>query len=127
MEEDYNQLKITCKIHIGFVTCSGRSGELIYITFLHYGMSTLGLYTEELVSENFYFQWPSRTKMQHLYQNILKESNGDHKYLRCPDIRDNNFEVMRPAITLDKVDQNCAETVEKKLPEMIQVLLPTQT
>ena len=28
----------------------------------------------------FYFQWPTRTKTQHLYQKLLKEGNGDHKY-----------------------------------------------
>ena len=36
---------------------------------------------EEIVSENLRFQWPTKTKMQCMYQNIWKEGNGDHKYL----------------------------------------------
>ena len=44
MVEYYNQFKITCQRFNGFVTCSGRSGELLYVTFLHAGMSTLVLY-----------------------------------------------------------------------------------
>ena len=46
-------------------------------------MYTIGLYHEELVPYNLYFQWPDRTKMQHMYQKLLKEGNGDNKYLRC--------------------------------------------
>ena len=86
MEEDYNQFKITYQWCNGFVTCKGMSVELIYITFLCGGFSTLGIYPEELDPEIFYFQWPVRTKMQRLYQNILKEGNGDHNFLRCPDL-----------------------------------------
>ena len=67
-------------------------------------MSTLGLYYEELVSENFYFKWTTRTKMKRFYQKILKEGNGDKKYLRCPDLRYNNFEVICSVIALYKVD-----------------------
>ena len=48
-------------------------------------MFTLGLFSEDIVPENFYFQWPDRTKMKCLYQNILKV-NGDQKSLRCPDL-----------------------------------------
>ena len=42
-------------------------------------MSTIGIYPEELVSENFHVQWPSRTKTQPLYQKNLREGNGDQK------------------------------------------------
>ena len=41
-----------------------------------------------------------------MYQKFLKEVNGDHKFLRCTDLRDNNFEVMHSAIA--------AETVKSK-------------
>ena len=91
MDEDDNKFKIICQRCNDFVTCSGRRGKLIYINFLHAGMSTLGLYPEEVVSENFCFRWPPRTKMQHIYQNLLKEVNSDHKYLRCTDIQDTKF------------------------------------
>ena len=84
MEEDDNQFKITCQSSNGFVTCSGSSGELLYIEFLHYGMCTIGIYPEDIVSEIFYFQWPARTKINCLYQKILKEGNGYQVYLRCP-------------------------------------------
>ena len=52
--------------------------------------------------------------MQHMYQNILKESDDYHKFLRCPDLWDNNFEVLSLEIALDKVDLECAETVKSK-------------
>ena len=49
MEEDINKLKITCQLCNGFVTCSGRGVELLYINFIHAGMSTIGLYTKDIV------------------------------------------------------------------------------
>ena len=52
--------------------------------------------------------------MKFLYQKILKEGNGDHKYLRCTDLWYNNFEVLRSEIALDKVNLECAETVKYK-------------
>ena len=42
--------------------------------------------------------------MQYLYQNILKEGNGDQKFLKCPDLLNKNFGVMRSEIALDKVN-----------------------
>ena len=36
---DDRKVKITCKRCNGFVKCSGRSVKLLYITFLHSGMS----------------------------------------------------------------------------------------
>ena len=69
-----------------FVTCLGTSGEMIYITFLYDGLSALGIYPEDLDPVNFCFQWPTRTKIQHMYQKFLKEGNGDQKYLRCLDL-----------------------------------------
>ena len=62
----------------------------------------------------YYFRWPDRTKMQRIYQNILKEGNGNKKCLRFPDIQDNKFDILRSAIVLDKVDQVCEETVRAK-------------
>ena len=95
MGEDVNQLKFTCKHCNCFVTCSNRSGELRYITFLHSGMYNLRLYPVELVSDHFYFQCPSRTKIKRICKNILKEGNGGHKYLMPKYLRDNNFEFLR--------------------------------
>ena len=90
MEEYYNQLKITFQHYNGFVKYSGSIG-IIYITFLRAGISTPGLYYEELVPVNYHFQWPARTKIQRIYQSLLKEGNGDIKFLRCPDIQDYKF------------------------------------
>ena len=73
MEDDDNQFKIACQCYNGFVTCYDRSGELIYTTFLHSSMYTIGLYPEDLFPENFYFQWPVRTKMKRICQRLLKE------------------------------------------------------
>ena len=53
--EDYDkQFKITLQRCNGFVTCSGRSRGLLYITFLRAGISTLGQYPGELVPEILY-------------------------------------------------------------------------
>ena len=49
MEEDGNQFKIICQCCTVVVTCSGRSGELLYITFIRSIMSTLVIYPEDLV------------------------------------------------------------------------------
>ena len=46
MVEDDNQLKMTFQRCNGFVTCKGRSEYIIYINFIHSGLSTLGLYPE---------------------------------------------------------------------------------
>ena len=54
-------------------------------------MSATGLYPEDIVLENLYFQLPDRNKIQRMYQYILKEVNWYHKYLRCPDLWDKNF------------------------------------
>ena len=48
MEEDDNLLKIICQLGNGFVTCKVRSGELLYINFLHAGLYNIGLYPENV-------------------------------------------------------------------------------
>ena len=80
MEEDDNQFNIAYQHCNGFVIFKVRSVEMLYITFLHSVMYNLGLYIEEIVPENLYFQWPSITKMQHMYQKFLKKDNGYHDY-----------------------------------------------
>ena len=104
MDEDHNQFKITCQCCTGFVTCSVMSRELIYITFVHSVISNLGIYHEELVTEKLCFQCPVRTKIQRMYHNVLTEVNGNNKYLMCPNLQYNNFEVLHSAIELDKAD-----------------------
>ena len=49
-----------------------------------------------------------------MYQNILKEGNGNHNYLMCIYLQDKNFEVICSAIALDIVDMVCVETVKDK-------------
>ena len=71
-EEDDKPFKNTCQKCNGFSTCLDRSGELLYIIILHAGRSTFGLYPGELYPEIFYFQWPVRTKIQLIYQRVLK-------------------------------------------------------
>ena len=56
MEEDDNKFKITCQRCNDILTFSGGSGDLLYINFLYAVMSTLGLYPEDLVPENYYFK-----------------------------------------------------------------------
>ena len=71
-------------------------------------MFNIGLYPEEIVPEHFHFQWPDITKMQYIHKSILKEDNDDHKYLKCPYLRDKTFEVISSSIALNKVDLVCA-------------------
>ena len=52
MEEDDNQIKMTCQRCNSFGTCKVRSGELLYITFLCAGLYTIGLYPEEIYPKN---------------------------------------------------------------------------
>ena len=49
-----------------------------------------------------------------MYKNTLKEVKGNQKYLIFPDLQDKNFEILRSAIILNKVDLVCAETVNNK-------------
>ena len=49
--------------------------------------------------------------MQCIYHSLLKEGNDDHKYLKCPYIIYNNFEVMSSDIALGKADLYFAETI----------------
>ena len=114
MEEDNNIFKITFQRCNGFVTCKDWSGELLQITCFYAGLSTLGRYPEEIGQENIYFQWPARTKHQRMYQRFLKEGNGDHSILRCPDLQDSNFEVLSSTIELYKVNLEFAESVKDK-------------
>ena len=65
MEDDENQPKTTCQCCNDFLTCLGRSRELLYIKFLYNVMYNLGIYPEELVTENFYFKWSARTKYRY--------------------------------------------------------------
>ena len=48
MEEEHTLFKITCQRCNGFVICKGSSGEVLYITFICSGFSTIALYPEEL-------------------------------------------------------------------------------
>ena len=49
-----------------------------------------------------------------MYNKLFKEGNGYHKFLMCPDLRDNNFEVLCSVITLDEINLYCAENVKTK-------------
>ena len=49
-----------------------------------------------------------------MYQKLLKEGNGDYRFIRFPDLRYNNFEVLCSVIALDKINLDCAENVKSK-------------
>ena len=86
VDDDNKPFKINCQICNDFLTCAGKSGDILYIAFLHAGMSTIGIYPEDINTENFFFQCTVRTTTHHIYHRLLKEENGNHKYLMCPDI-----------------------------------------
>ena len=43
------------------------------INFLHVGMSTLGIYPEDIYPKHLFFQWLWSTKMKRIYQRLLKK------------------------------------------------------
>ena len=49
MSDGDKPFKIICQNCHGYVRCDGKSGELLYITFINSGMSNLGICHEELV------------------------------------------------------------------------------
>ena len=58
-----------------------------------------------------------------MYNDLFKEVNGYHKFLRCTNLQNNNFEFMRSTIALDKLDLVCAETIKAKPDENYSVFI----
>ena len=114
--EDYDAkpFKITCRHCTGYVRFSIKSGELLYITFIHEGMAIIRIYPEEIDPEYLSFQWTIKTTMHCIYQRLLKEVNGDHKYLRCLCIKDKHFNIMCTDIALDRVNLAWEEKFREK-------------
>ena len=52
--------------------------------------------------------------MQRIYQRLLKQVNGYHKYISCTDLIYNNFEVLCSTIALYMVDLAFPETFKSK-------------
>ena len=127
MEEGGKKLKIICQCCNGFVSCSGMNGELLYINLFHAELSALWLYSGELVSEKFYFQWLARIKIQCLYQKLLKEGNGNQKYLRYTDVWDNNFFFLIEKSQWIRLPLSVDKLLKLNQEETIQILLPPQT
>ena len=73
MDYDDNYLTITYQRCNGCVTCSSRSGELLYINFIHAVMFNLVLCSERIVIESFYYWLRARNKIQIIYQKFLKK------------------------------------------------------
>ena len=70
--DDDKLFKIAFKCYNGFLRCANKSVELIYITFLHSGMSTLGIFPADLNPVIFFFRWHDRTKINHIYHRLFK-------------------------------------------------------
>ena len=49
-----------------------------------------------------------------MHQRFLKEGHDDNKFLKCPDLQEKQFEVLRSEIASDKIDPDCAENVKAK-------------
>ena len=78
--------------------------EILYIAFICSGMIILVIFPEELDTYNLFILWPERTKMQHVCQSLIKKVDSEHKYLRFPDLKHNNFEGICAAISSDNID-----------------------
>ena len=61
VDDDDKPLKIHCSHCNRYIKISGRSGEILYVNFLHAGMTNIGLYPKYLDTKQFLFQWPGRT------------------------------------------------------------------
>ena len=55
VDDDKKIFKITCKHCNGYIQCAEKSGEMLYINFIHTGMTSLGLSPEEIYPDNFFF------------------------------------------------------------------------
>ena len=53
-DDNDKPLKLTINTVNGFVRCDGKTGDLLYITFRHSGMSNLGLYHEDINTEHLF-------------------------------------------------------------------------
>ena len=49
-------------------------------------MSTLGVYPDDIDPKNSIFSGLLGLKCKRIHQRIFEEGNGDHKYLRFPDL-----------------------------------------
>ena len=49
-----------------------------------------------------------------MYQKLLKESNGDHKYFKCTGILNNKLYGLCSENLFDRVEWVCSETVKAK-------------
>ena len=56
LDDDNKPFKIICQRCNRFVRCAGKSGELLYINFIHEVMPTLELYPEGISQEILFFQ-----------------------------------------------------------------------
>ena len=71
---DYEKpFRITCKNCHGCVNCSGKVEEILYITFINSGMTSITLYPEYNDPDNLFFQWNGRRKRQQIYQIFKKK------------------------------------------------------
>ena len=61
-----------------------------------------------------------------MYKKLFKEGNGDHNFLRCPDLQENKFRFCVHQSHWIRMTLSVQELLNLNLPEMIQVLLPTK-
>ena len=50
----------------GYVTCAVKSGDILYINFIHSVMAALGLYLEELDTDSLLFWWSYTAKIHRI-------------------------------------------------------------
>ena len=67
-------------------------------------MYTIGIYPEDIDPEHFFFWLHGSPKVHCIYQRFLKEGNIDNKYLRCPSLWYNNFNILQTDVVLDKTE-----------------------
>ena len=60
--DDNKPFIITYKYCNRLIICAGKSGELIFIPFIHADMSTIGILPEDISPGHFFFQWTGGTK-----------------------------------------------------------------
>ena len=74
-------LQITCEFCNKYFQCASKIIYLLGITFLHTGMTSLGLYLKRLTQE--FFQLRPKWTISCIYHSIFKRCNNNLNDLKC--------------------------------------------
>ena len=126
MEEDDTLFKITCQSCNVFVKCKGKSGELLYINFIHAIFSTLVLYPKSLILKFLISVACQKQNVTHLPEYFLKNIMGITSFKGFHIFKTTTLRFYFQQSHWIRLTLSMQELFKLNLPEIIQVLLPTQ-